>query len=67
MYSNVFSYNLSKNKLLSLSILCYLRKRVHNLFIFLIFMKYIIIMKEENIRKIWEDFIEEYKKFIITK
>jgi superfamily II DNA or RNA helicase len=25
------------------------------------------IMKNENIRKIWEDFIEEYKQFIITK
>ena len=25
------------------------------------------IMKNEDIRKIWEDFIEEYKKFIITK
>jgi co-chaperonin GroES (HSP10) len=25
------------------------------------------IMKNENIIKIWEDFIEEYKKFIITK
>jgi len=25
------------------------------------------IMKNDNIRKIWEDFIEEYKQFIITK
>jgi len=25
------------------------------------------IMKNEHIQKIWEDFIEEYKKFIITK
>jgi uncharacterized protein YpuA (DUF1002 family) len=24
------------------------------------------IMKEENIRKIWEEFIEEYKKYLLT-
>ena len=40
MYSKYILYNLLKINCDSLSILCYLRKRVHNLLFFLIFLKF---------------------------